>query len=85
MRGIVHGACDYLVKPVRMEELRNIWQHVVRRRASQAGGKVGHPYLSRAMVVKVVLTHMVSINVLSVHSACVMSAYKLSIAARFLC
>lgn len=32
MRGITHGACDYLLKPVRMEELKNIWQHVIRRR-----------------------------------------------------
>ncbi|KAI0511254.1 hypothetical protein KFK09_011879 [Dendrobium nobile] len=32
MMGISHGACDYLLKPVRIEELRNIWQHVVRRR-----------------------------------------------------
>lgn len=32
MKGITHGACDYLLKPVRIEELRNIWQHVVRRR-----------------------------------------------------
>ncbi|KAI3513855.1 hypothetical protein L1887_12061 [Cichorium endivia] len=32
MKGITHGACDYLVKPVRLEELRNIWQHVVRRK-----------------------------------------------------
>ncbi|XP_058781876.1 two-component response regulator ORR24-like [Vicia villosa] len=31
MKGISHGACDYLLKPVRLEELRNIWQHVVRR------------------------------------------------------
>uniref|UniRef100_A0A0C9RV56 TSA: Wollemia nobilis Ref_Wollemi_Transcript_11459_2238 transcribed RNA sequence n=1 Tax=Wollemia nobilis TaxID=56998 RepID=A0A0C9RV56_9CONI len=31
MRGITNGACDYLIKPVRIEELRNIWQHVVRR------------------------------------------------------
>uniref|UniRef100_A0A0D6R466 Two-component response regulator n=1 Tax=Araucaria cunninghamii TaxID=56994 RepID=A0A0D6R466_ARACU len=31
MRGIKNGACDYLIKPVRIEELRNIWQHVVRR------------------------------------------------------
>lgn len=35
MKGITHGACDYLVKPVRMEELRNIWQHVVRRRGRE--------------------------------------------------
>lgn len=32
MKGITHGACDYLVKPVRVEELRNIWQHVVRKK-----------------------------------------------------
>ncbi|XP_064951558.1 two-component response regulator ORR24-like isoform X1 [Musa acuminata AAA Group] len=32
MKGIAHGACDYLLKPVRIEELRNIWQHVIRRR-----------------------------------------------------
>ncbi|KAK6135603.1 hypothetical protein DH2020_030651 [Rehmannia glutinosa] len=31
MKGVTHGACDYLVKPVRIEELRNIWQHVIRR------------------------------------------------------
>lgn len=35
MKGITHGACDYLIKPVRMEELRNIWQHVVRRRGRE--------------------------------------------------
>lgn len=34
MKGITHGACDYLLKPVRLEELRNIWQHVVRRKFS---------------------------------------------------
>lgn len=32
MKGITHGACDYLLKPIRIEELKNIWQHVVRRR-----------------------------------------------------
>ncbi|XP_055800921.1 two-component response regulator ORR24-like [Solanum dulcamara] len=32
MKGIHHGACDYLVKPVRLEELKNIWQHVIRRK-----------------------------------------------------
>ncbi|KAG5593642.1 hypothetical protein H5410_034874, partial [Solanum commersonii] len=31
-KGIDHGACDYLVKPVRIEELRNIWQHVIRKK-----------------------------------------------------
>ncbi|KAJ3672882.1 hypothetical protein LUZ60_006256 [Juncus effusus] len=32
MKGIKHGACDYLTKPVRMEELKNIWQHVIRKK-----------------------------------------------------
>jgi len=30
MKGINHGACDYLVKPVCLEQLRGIWTHVVR-------------------------------------------------------
>ncbi|KAJ7531907.1 hypothetical protein O6H91_14G063800 [Diphasiastrum complanatum] len=34
MKGITHGACDYLLKPVRIEELRNIWQHVVRKKGT---------------------------------------------------
>ncbi|KAL0376393.1 UNVERIFIED_CONTAM: Two-component response regulator ORR21 [Sesamum calycinum] len=29
---VTHGACDYLIKPVRMEALKNIWQHVVRKK-----------------------------------------------------
>lgn len=32
MKGIRHGACDYLIKPVREEELKNLWQHVVRKK-----------------------------------------------------
>ncbi|KAF7808599.1 two-component response regulator ORR21-like [Senna tora] len=35
MKGIRHGACDYLIKPVREEELRNIWQHVVRKMCNE--------------------------------------------------
>ncbi|KAK9117200.1 hypothetical protein Sjap_016147 [Stephania japonica] len=31
MKGIRYGACDYLLKPVRLEEIKNIWQHVVRK------------------------------------------------------
>lgn len=36
LKGITHGACDYLLKPVRIEELKNIWQHVVRRKKSDS-------------------------------------------------
>lgn len=38
MKGISQGACDYLLKPVRVEELRNIWQHVVRKQSTSAKG-----------------------------------------------
>lgn len=31
LRGVTHGAVDFLIKPVRVEELRNVWQHVIRR------------------------------------------------------
>ncbi|KAI7989086.1 Two-component response regulator ARR1 [Camellia lanceoleosa] len=31
MKGVSHGARDYLIKPVRLEEVKNIWQHVVRK------------------------------------------------------
>lgn len=34
MKGIMHGACDYLIKPVRLEELSVIWKHVARRQKS---------------------------------------------------
>lgn len=37
MKGVTHGACDYLIKPVRMEAIKNIWQHVVRKK--KHGGK----------------------------------------------
>ena len=28
---IMDGACDYLVKPVRMEDIKFIWKHVIRK------------------------------------------------------
>lgn len=31
MQGITHGACDYLLKPVRIEELKIIWKHVIKK------------------------------------------------------
>ncbi|KAJ3690047.1 hypothetical protein LUZ61_019211 [Rhynchospora tenuis] len=31
MRYISQGACDFLIKPVRVNELRNIWQHAFRK------------------------------------------------------
>ncbi|KAI4384172.1 hypothetical protein MLD38_002360 [Melastoma candidum] len=35
-KGVQHGACDYLLKPIKMKELRNIWQHVFRKRIHEA-------------------------------------------------
>ncbi|XP_027096467.2 two-component response regulator ORR21-like isoform X1 [Coffea arabica] len=35
VKGIMQGACDYLIKPIRFEELKNIWQHVVRKRCNK--------------------------------------------------
>jgi two-component response regulator ARR-B family len=42
MRGVQHGACDYLLKPVRMKELRNIWQHVYRKKMHEVKEIEGH-------------------------------------------
>ncbi|KAK8600876.1 hypothetical protein V6N12_050723 [Hibiscus sabdariffa] len=35
MKGVTHGACDYLIKSVRFEALKNICQHVVRKRKNE--------------------------------------------------
>ncbi|RZS10540.1 hypothetical protein BHM03_00041783 [Ensete ventricosum] len=31
MKGVLHGAVDYLVKPVRLEDLKLIWKHVIKK------------------------------------------------------
>ena len=36
LRGVTHGAVDFLIKPVRIAELRNVWQHVVRRKRTSS-------------------------------------------------
>ncbi|KAM6565869.1 hypothetical protein CsatA_024997 [Cannabis sativa] len=40
MKGVTHGACDYLIKPVRIEALKNIWQHVVRKKKNEWRGEI---------------------------------------------
>ncbi|MED6177803.1 hypothetical protein PIB30_101509, partial [Stylosanthes scabra] len=35
MKGVMYGACDYLIKPVRIEVFKNIWQHIVRKRMNE--------------------------------------------------
>ncbi|XP_051145135.1 two-component response regulator ORR26 [Andrographis paniculata] len=42
MKGVQHGACDYLLKPIRMKELRNIWQHVFRKKIHEGRDIEGH-------------------------------------------
>lgn len=40
--GVDKGACDYLIKPLREEELKNIWQHIVRKNLrAKTTAKVG--------------------------------------------
>ncbi|KAK1282380.1 Two-component response regulator ARR12 [Acorus calamus] len=40
-KGIMHGARDFLLKPIRLEELKNIWQHVVRKKLGERSGAKG--------------------------------------------
>ncbi|XP_059285768.1 two-component response regulator ARR1-like [Lycium ferocissimum] len=40
LKGVIHGALDYLIKPVRIEALKNIWQHVVRQNKDEWKGKI---------------------------------------------
>jgi hypothetical protein len=41
MKGIMRGACDYFLKPVCLQRLRTIWQHVIRRREMIEAAKDG--------------------------------------------
>ncbi|KAK9072855.1 hypothetical protein SSX86_009290 [Deinandra increscens subsp. villosa] len=38
MKGLTHGACYYMIKPIRIDMLRNIWQHVYRRKKKKLNG-----------------------------------------------
>ncbi|KAL5554080.1 hypothetical protein UlMin_041481 [Ulmus minor] len=35
MKGVTHGACDYLIKLVHIEALKNIWQYMVRKKKNE--------------------------------------------------
>lgn len=45
LKAVTHGAVDYFIKPLRNEELKNIWQHVYRKlvmdKVEQSAGKTG--------------------------------------------
>ncbi|KAL3728652.1 hypothetical protein ACJRO7_033262 [Eucalyptus globulus] len=51
-KGVQHGACDYLLKPIRMKELRNIWQHVFRKRIHEIKDIESHDGLEDLQVTK---------------------------------
>ncbi|CAN8321006.1 unnamed protein product [Cochlearia groenlandica] len=38
MKATMHGACDYVMKPVREETIANIWTHIVRKRMMSKPG-----------------------------------------------
>lgn len=49
-RGVMEGAEDYLLKPVRIQELRNIWQHVLRKRSARKRSNPNLLLLEQAVV-----------------------------------
>ncbi|KAG6598258.1 Two-component response regulator ORR26, partial [Cucurbita argyrosperma subsp. sororia] len=52
MKGVQHGACDYLLKPIRMKELRNIWQHVLRKKIQEGRDIEGHDVLEGIQILR---------------------------------
>ncbi|XP_047963515.1 two-component response regulator-like APRR5 isoform X2 [Salvia hispanica] len=40
---MLRGAADFLVKPIRKNELRNLWQHVWRKQVQSSGAGLGPP------------------------------------------
>ncbi|KAJ9563890.1 hypothetical protein OSB04_009050 [Centaurea solstitialis] len=52
MRGVQHGACDYLLKPIRMKELRNIWQHVYRKKIHEVRDTESHDGLEEILMMR---------------------------------
>ncbi|XP_020596008.1 two-component response regulator ORR26-like isoform X2 [Phalaenopsis equestris] len=52
MKGVQHGACDYLLKPIRMKELRNIWQHVYRKRAHELKDLESHEIIDDIQILR---------------------------------
>ena len=54
MRGVQHGACDYLLKPIRMKELRNIWQHVFRKRIHEVRDIESHEGIDEIQMMRYV-------------------------------
>ncbi|XP_077227385.1 two-component response regulator ORR26-like isoform X2 [Tasmannia lanceolata] len=53
MKGVQHGACDYLLKPIRMKELRNIWQHVFRKKIHEVKETESHESYDDTQMLKI--------------------------------
>ena len=71
MKGVQHGACDYLLKPIRMKELRNIWQHVFRKRMHEARKFFwDEPYLFKICVDRIIRRCIPEVEIMSILQAC---------------
>lgn len=71
LRGVTHGAVDFLIKPVRIEELRNVWQHVVRRKRDQVLFTLIRGTMQRLQRYKRSASHLpVTAAIECVHQAC---------------
>jgi two-component response regulator (ARR-B family) len=51
-RAITNGAMDYLLKPVRLQQIRNIWQHVFRKNIDK---------FEKSSITKEILTEQISL------------------------
>ncbi|PIN26394.1 hypothetical protein CDL12_00853 [Handroanthus impetiginosus] len=58
MKGVQHGACDYLLKPIRMKELKNIWQHVFRKRIHEVRDIEGQESLEEIQMMRSGMEHL---------------------------
>ncbi|GAB4829307.1 hypothetical protein Ancab_018977 [Ancistrocladus abbreviatus] len=65
MKGVQHGACDYLLKPIRMKELRNIWQHVYRKRMHEVRDIESHDSIDDIQIFRNGIDHSENGHVLS--------------------
>ncbi|KAI5565137.1 hypothetical protein POPTR_014G125400v4 [Populus trichocarpa] len=43
LKGVLQGACDCLIKPVKMEALKVFWQHVVRKKINNTLERLEQP------------------------------------------
>ncbi|KAA8533529.1 hypothetical protein F0562_031037 [Nyssa sinensis] len=68
---MLRGAADFLVKPLRKNELRNLWQHVWRRKTSTAGGNVRQDESVAQQKVEATAENNVASNHSSGYMACI--------------